>query len=95
MQQSKLNRDIALFQFLKLLEWLRTILFQDCALLYNEYPHCPLFRHAPFTYPSFIEFAARAAVTVKTAEENARLAFHNLPDRMARTMQGYATEMLV
>lgn len=94
-QDNKYNRDIALIQFLKLLQWLRLVLFQDCALLYTEYPDCPLFRHAPFTYPSFIDFAARAAATIRNAEENARLAFNNLPDRMARTMQGYATELLM
>ena len=34
MAQSCLNRDIALWQFLTLLQWLRVVLVQDCALLY-------------------------------------------------------------
>jgi hypothetical protein len=90
---SRLNRDIALKQFLTLLQWLRVVLLQDCALLYAQYPMCPIFRFAPFTFPSFATFSANATAVVTTAEETARLAFRNLPDHMARSMRGYATDL--
>jgi Centromere DNA-binding protein complex CBF3 subunit, domain 2 len=93
MSQSCLNRDIALKQFLKLLQWLRVVLVQDAAVLYSRYPTCPIFRFAPFTYPSFTTFSANAAALIVAAEEKARLAFHNLPDHMARSMRGYATDL--
>jgi hypothetical protein len=91
--QSRLNRDIALKQFLRLLQWLRIVLVQDCALLYARYPTCPMFCFAPFTYPSFTTFSANAATLIITVEEEARLAFHNLPDHMSRSMRGYATDL--
>lgn len=91
--QSRCNQDIALRQFLKLLQWLRVILVQDCALLHAKYPHCPIFCFAPFTFPSFTAFSANAAALVAAAEEKARLAFHTLPDHMARSMRGYAADL--
>lgn len=93
MSASRLNRDIALKQFLVLLQWLRVVLLQDCALLYARYPMCHIFRFAPFTFPSFATFSANATAVVTAAEETARLAFHNLPDHMARSMRGYATDL--
>jgi hypothetical protein len=91
--QSRCNQDIALQQFLKLLQWLRLVLVQDCALLHAKYPLCPIFRFAPFTFPSFTAFSANAAALVAAAEEKARLAFHTLPDHMARSMRGYAADL--
>jgi hypothetical protein len=93
MNKSRLMRDIALKQFLSLLVWLRKVLIQDCALLYARFPSCPIFRFAPFTYPSFVTFSQNAASIIATAEEDARLAFHNLPDHMARSMRGYAADL--
>jgi Centromere DNA-binding protein complex CBF3 subunit, domain 2 len=93
MSQSCLNRDIALKQFLKLLQWLRVVLVQDAAVLYSRYPTCPIFHFAPFTYPSFTTFSANAAALIVAAEEKACLVFHNLPDHMARSMRGYATDL--
>jgi hypothetical protein len=90
---SHLNQDIALRQFLKLLQWLRVVLVQDCALLYAQYPHCPIFKFVPFTFPSFTAFSANAVALVTAAEEKARLAFHNLPDHIAQSMRGYATDL--
>lgn len=87
------NKDIALREFLGLMQWLRVVLVQDCALLYAKYPHCPIFNFAPFTFSSFTTFSAHAANLVAAAEEKARLAFHNLPDHMARSMRGYAADL--
>jgi hypothetical protein len=69
------------------------VLFQDCAIIYAKHPECSLFRFAPFTYPSFQEFSAKAVANLAAAEEKARLAFYNLPDHMARSLQGYATNL--
>ncbi len=77
------NRDIALRQFLKLLQWLHVVLVQDCALLYAWYPHCPIFHFAPFTFPSFLTFSANAVALVTATEEKAQLVFHNLLEHMA------------
>jgi hypothetical protein len=66
---------------------------QDCALGYAQYPHCPIFKFAPFTFPSFTAFSANAVALVAAAEEKARLAFHNLPDHIAQSMHGYATDL--
>jgi hypothetical protein len=93
MGESRLNRDIALRQFLRLLVWLRTVLIQDCALLYARFPLCPIFRFAPFTYPSFITFSNNATAIINTGEQNACLTFQNLPNHMARSMHGYATDL--
>lgn len=92
---SPYNRDIALRNFLELLKWLRVVLVQDCALLYAQYPQCPIFRFAPFTFPSFITFSANAAALVTATEEKARLALHNLPDHMARSMRAYVTDLQI
>jgi len=90
---SKLSRDIALKQFLRLLAWLRVVVLQDCALIYAKHPECPLFRFAPFTYLSFKMFSANATANLAAAEEKARLTFQNLPDHVAQSMQGYTTNL--
>jgi hypothetical protein len=90
---SPLNQDIALRQFLKTLQWLRVVLVQDCALLYAQYPHSPIFKFAPFTFLSFTAFSANAVALVTAAEEKARLAFHNLPDHIVQSFHGYATNL--
>jgi len=68
------------------------VLVQDAAVLFSRYPTCPIFHFAPFTYPSFTTFFANATALIVAAEK-ARLAFHNLPDHMARSMRGYATDL--
>ncbi len=83
MAQSHLNRDITLWQFLTLLQWLCVVLVQDCALLYAQHPTCPIFSFPPFTFPTFIAFSANTTALVTATEEEAQLAFHNLPDHMA------------
>jgi len=91
--KSKLARDIALKQFLRLLTWFRVVILQDCALIYAKHPECPLFRFAPFTYPSFKTFSANATANLAAAEEKAHLAFQNLPNHMAQSLQGYTTNL--
>ena len=71
MVQSRHNWDITLKQFLKLLQWLRIVLVQDCALLHAQHPHCPIFSFAPFTFPSFTNFSTNAATMFTAAKEKA------------------------
>ena len=91
--QSYCNKDFALQQFLQLLQWRHLVLVQDCALLHAQYPQCPMFCFAPFTFPSFTAFSANAVALVAAVEEKAQLAFHTLPEHMARSMCGYATDL--
>ena len=93
MAQSTCNRDIALKQFLKLLQWLRVVLVQDCALLHARYPQCSIFHFVLFTFPAFTDFSANVATLVTATEEKAQLAFHNLPDRIVQSMCGFATDL--
>jgi hypothetical protein len=46
-------KDIALAQFLALLQWLWRILLQDTALLYTHNPLYAVLRYPPFNTPLF------------------------------------------
>jgi len=64
-------RDMALHQFLRLLQWLCQVLLQDAALLYSDYPNCPLFHFPPFSTLVFHTFAANSKATITHTEEAA------------------------
>ena len=85
--------DIALKQFLRLLVWLRRVLLQDCAILFAKYPSCAMFRYPPFDSPTFRKFAASALSVVDQAEEDVRHALKNLPEHVAATFRGLATDI--
>ncbi|GLB45440.1 hypothetical protein LshimejAT787_2201030 [Lyophyllum shimeji] len=85
------NRDIALRQFLLLLTWLRTVLLQDAAILFVNNPHASIFKYAPFNSSAFHTFASTSTATIAAAEENTRLALHNLPRQMVQTLEGVLT----
>ena len=93
MAESFYNQDFSLRQFLMLMQWLHVVLVQDCALLYAQHPHFPIFCFEPFTFSSFTAFSANAVALVADAEEKVRLAFHSLPEHMAWSMHGYATDL--
>lgn len=90
---SSKSADIALKQFLRLLVWLRRILLQDCAILFAKYPSCAMFRFPPFNSPTFHKFAASALSVVDQAEEEVRHALQNLPEHVAATFRGLATDI--
>jgi len=90
---SSKSDDIALKQFLRLLVWLRQVLLQDCAILFAKYPSCAMFRHPPFNNPTFHKFAASALSVVDQAEEDVRHALKNLPENIAATFRGLATDI--
>lgn len=87
------SADIALKQFLYLLVWFRRVLLQDCAILYSKYPSCPMFRCAPFNTATFRCFAATSLSIVDHAEEEVRHALKNLPEHVAATFRGLATDI--
>ena len=82
---------MALHQFLRLLQWLRRVLLQDAALLYSDYPNCPLFRFPPFSTLVFRTFAANSKAAITHAEEAARHAFQNIPHHLVQSLRGIIT----
>ncbi|KAJ7339290.1 hypothetical protein DFH08DRAFT_667748, partial [Mycena albidolilacea] len=57
-QANPFARDIALRQLFKLLVWFRTVVLQDGAILYKQYPNSPLFNYPSFNSIEFQKFAA-------------------------------------
>jgi hypothetical protein len=53
------RNDLAGKAFLRLLDYLRTVLLQDSVLLRNEFPHHPLFHHSIFSDPEYLDFDQR------------------------------------
>ncbi|KAF8271490.1 hypothetical protein EI94DRAFT_1698201 [Lactarius quietus] len=64
--QSCLNQDIALQQFLELLQWLCVMLVQDCAML-------QIFHFKPFTFSSFIALSADAVALMRQKLNHSKL----------------------
>ncbi|KAF7330285.1 hypothetical protein MVEN_02466400 [Mycena venus] len=91
--ENRQSEDFALKQFLELLDWLRTVLIQDAAVLYDEHRDAPMFQFSPFDSPSFRTFAHKATATIKKAEENAALQLKNLPQNYANTFSGIVTHL--
>jgi hypothetical protein len=91
--QSSLAIDIALKQFLSVLRWFRTVLLQDCAVLFAGHPELPVFQFKPFSTPVFREFAAGLVESVTRAEQEARLAFQNLPQHLIWSLRGLVTTL--
>jgi hypothetical protein len=90
---SSKSDDIALKQFLHLLVWFCHVLLQDCAILFAMYPTCAMFCYPPFDNPTFRQFASSALSVVNQAEEGARHALKNLPENVAATFCGLATDI--
>jgi Centromere DNA-binding protein complex CBF3 subunit, domain 2 len=85
--------DIAFKQFLQLLIWLRQVLIQDAAILFLQYPTCPMFRYPSFNTPTFHNFAATSLSVVDRAEEEVRHALKNLPEHVAATFCALAMDI--
>lgn len=84
-------RDIALKQFLRLLQWCRHVLLQDAALLFVNNPHAAVLKYPPFNTSSFHEFASGSVTAIDAAEQQSRLALRNLPRQMEQSMRGILT----
>ncbi|KAK6974833.1 hypothetical protein R3P38DRAFT_3479541 [Favolaschia claudopus] len=87
-KENPFARDIALRQFFKLLVWFRTVILQDAALLYKQYPDAPLFKYAPFSTVLFQQFSAASVQRIKEVESTGNLALKNLPQNLVRGFQG-------
>jgi len=85
--------DIALRQFLRLLIWLRLVLMQDAAVLFMQHPSCPIFQFPPFNSSAFRDYAATSTTRIAEVEEQARLAFANLPEHMVISLRGAVANM--
>jgi hypothetical protein len=71
-----------------LLTWFRRVILQDAAVLAPLYPAAPIFQVAPFNNPVFRSFAHHSHEIIAKAEESARLALEDLPDKYAHTFRG-------
>ena len=85
---NRLAIDIALWQFLHLLIWLRLVLLQDAAVLYMQNPGCSVFKYAPFNTDAFQSFVASSVSQIEQAQEEARLTLQNLPENVACSIRG-------
>jgi hypothetical protein len=92
-QRSQLATDIALRQFLSVLLWFRLVLLQDAALLFAKHPELSMFRFKPFNAQRFRDYAGDAVQAVARAEEQARMAFNNLPEHLVSSLKGLVTSM--
>jgi len=84
-------KDIALAQFLGLLQWMWQVLLQDAALLYARSPLCGIFRYPLFNSPLFQLFAAASSSVIANAEEQSQLTLHNLPANLVSSIHGLLT----
>lgn len=80
--------DYALKNFLTLLAELRTVILQDGAVLFVQYPNLPLWSYPPFNAPKFSEFAHASTAVLAKIELIARQNLEALPETMAATMKG-------
>jgi hypothetical protein len=87
--------DYALKHFLDVLEWFRTVILQDTAVLFSKYPKCTLWTHAPFNMPEFEAFAMSSIRILEQAEEDARRKLERLPETVATSMRGVVEAMEV
>jgi Centromere DNA-binding protein complex CBF3 subunit, domain 2 len=81
-------QDVALRNFLEVLVWFRTVLLQDAAILYTMFPDANIFCYPPFCSPIFRDFAGTSVARIKEIEEEARLAFKNLPENLVTSLRG-------
>ncbi|PPR03299.1 hypothetical protein CVT24_012607 [Panaeolus cyanescens] len=86
--EKKEAKDGALRYLLNLLLYLRLVLVQDAAVLYQENPECPIFEFAPFNSDLFRSFAQETVKNIYDAEEHRRQYLQNLPANMQESFRG-------
>ena len=87
--------NYALKHFLDVLVWFRSVILQDSAVLFSQYPNCALWNYAPFNTPEFKTFAQSSTDLLQRAEEEARLKLEQLPETVAASMRGVVEAMEV
>lgn len=90
-QTGEKAHDGALVAFFSLLEWFRVVVLQDAAILFQKYPTCTIFQHAPFNTTSFQKFSSDAVTVISDAEVQAELNLKNLPEAAAEAVRGMFT----
>ncbi|PPQ68023.1 hypothetical protein CVT24_002932 [Panaeolus cyanescens] len=80
--------DGALEYLLAVLKYLRLVLIQDCALLYCETPHAPIFQYSPFNSETFQSFALTTTNIIQNAEDHRQRHLQNLPSVMQESLRG-------
>ncbi|PPQ81847.1 hypothetical protein CVT24_008666 [Panaeolus cyanescens] len=86
--QKKEAKDGALRYLLNLLLYLRLVLAQDAAILYQESPNAPIFEYAPFNTDLFRSFAQSTVSNIREAKEHRRQYLQNLPATMQESFRG-------
>ncbi|PPQ83383.1 hypothetical protein CVT24_006465, partial [Panaeolus cyanescens] len=80
--------DGVLGHFLNMLVFLRCIILQDAAVLFQQFPDAPIWKYAPFNSVEFKSFSAQSTAIIQQAEESARQSLSNLPSNIANTFRG-------
>lgn len=86
--------DMALDGFLNALNWFRSVLLQDLAILRVDHPTAPIFSFAPFNTPQFETFATTLVNNVAQAKDAKTQEFQNLPTHLSDAL-GTAVGQLV
>lgn len=76
-------RDISARHFLKILQYFRTVLMQDLALLFHSIPDSVIFTVSPFNSDAFKTFAQSAPLMINEAELAASQAMQDVPENIA------------
>ncbi|KAJ3502645.1 hypothetical protein NLJ89_g8791 [Agrocybe chaxingu] len=80
--------DYSLKQLLILMPQLRTILIQDAAVLFPQYPGLSVWNFPPFNTSEFRDFAKSSVLMLEQAELEAKHRLEALPEKMATSMRG-------
>ncbi|KAL6300580.1 hypothetical protein BKA93DRAFT_829025 [Sparassis latifolia] len=59
------------------------------------HPSAPIFRFALFNTPAFHRFVSEAMPAIREAEEQARVAYQNLPEHLITSLRGATTGVLM
>lgn len=81
------KRIIAGRHFLNLLLHLRTILLQDAVFLKDAHPNHPIFQHAIFRSPEFVQFADRLRQAATTSIDSTTATFQYVAAEVANAIR--------
>lgn len=85
--------DHSLRHLLELMIYLRIVLLQDAAVLYQKYPDLTLWKYAPFNQQDFHTFSKESCAVLEKAELEATEHLKRLPDQLASTLRGVVQSM--
>ncbi|PPR01886.1 hypothetical protein CVT24_001355 [Panaeolus cyanescens] len=81
--------DGTLLEFLSLMKYLRRVLLQDAAVLYQQHSNAPVFRYSPFSSEEFQQFSSSATNSIQQSENlfQKKIDAAELPDRLTNTFK--------